>query len=123
MRTHSRWSRLLGFRNLGDGDSVLYASSSGFVLSGRPANAGIATTKSRRLPIEDADQINKEDRQTDPSTNKGAKGAKWAGSEAAAARTTGKKLMRMSKSNDVLDGNRRDMDESIRRDLDESDDE
>ena len=77
----------------------------------------------RRLPKEDADQINKEGRQIDPRTNKSAKVANWAVSEAAAARANGKKTKRVFKSNDVLDGGRRDVDERIRRDLDDSDDE
>ena len=55
--------------------------------------------------------------------NKHAKVAKWTVSEAAAARATGKKLKRVSKSDDVLDDCRPDVDESTRRNLDESDDE
>ena len=47
-------------RNLGDGTGPLCASSSNPVSSRRPANAGVATTQRRRLPKEDADQINKE---------------------------------------------------------------
>ena len=50
-------ANLQGFGNLGDGSGPLYASSSGPVSSRRPANAGVATTQSRRLPKEDADQI------------------------------------------------------------------
>ena len=101
----------------------MYASNSGPVSNGRPANVGVATTQSRRLPQEDADQINKEGRQTDPRTNQRAKVAKCAVSEAAAACADGKKTKRVSKSDDVLDGGRRDVDERTRRDLDESDDE
>ena len=112
---------LQGFGNLGDGAGSLYASNSGPVSNGRPANDGVATT--RRLPEEDADQINKEGRQTDPRTNKRAKVAKCTVSEAAAARADGKKTKRVSKSDDVLDGGRRDVDERTRRELDESDDE
>ena len=101
---------LQGFGNLGDGAGPLYASNFGPVSNGRPANAGIATTQSRRMPKEDADQIKEGDRQTDPRTSKRAKVAKWAVSEAAAARATGKKLKRVSKSDHVLDGCRRDVD-------------
>ena len=114
---------LQGFGNLGDGAGSLYASSSGPVSSRRPPNAGVATTQSRRLPKEDADQINKNGRQTDFRTNKRAKVAKWAVSEAAAARADGKKTKRVSKFYDVFDGRRRDVDERTRRDLDNSDDE
>ena len=81
------------------------------------------TTQSRRLPKEDADQINKDGRQTDPWTDKRAKVAKWAVSEADAARADGKTTKRVSKSDDVFDGGRRDVDERTRRDLDDSDDE
>ena len=116
-------ANLQGFGNLGDGAGPLYATSSGPVSSRRPANAGLAITQSRRLTKEDADQINKEGRQTDPRTNKRATVAKWAVSEAAAARADGKKTKRVSKSVDVLDGGRCDVDERTRRDLDESDDE
>ena len=106
-----------------NGAEPLYALSSGPVSSRRPANAGAAITQSRRLPKEDSDQINKDGRQTDPWTNKRAKVAKWAVSEAAAAHTDGKKTKRVSKSDDVIDGGRRDVDECTRRDLDDSDDE
>ena len=116
-------ANLQGFGNLGDGAKLLYALSSGPVSSRRPLNAGVATTQSRRLPKEDVDQINKNGRQTDPRTNKRAKVAKWAVSEAAAARADGKKTKRVSKSDDVFDGGRRDVDEPTRRDLDDSDDE
>ena len=112
-----------GFGNLGDTAGPLYALSSGPVLSRRPPNAGVATTQSRRLPKKDADQINKDGRQTDFRTNKRANVAKWAVSEAAAARSDGKKTKRVSKSDDVLDGGRRYVDERTRRDLDASDDE
>ena len=120
--THAE-ANLQGFGNLGDGAGPLYASSSWQVSSRRPANAGVAITQSRRLPKEDADQINKEGRFTDSRTNNRAKVAKWAVSEAAAARADGKKTTRVSKSDDVLDGSRRDVDERTRRDFDESDDE
>ena len=114
---------LQGFVNLGDGAWPLYASSSGGPGSnGRLTNAGVATMQSRRLPKEDADQINKENRKTDSRTNKRAKVAKWSVSEAAVARAAEKKPMRSCKSDDVLAGSRRDVDESTRRDLDESDD-
>ena len=112
-----------GFGNLGNGIGPLYASFSGPVSNGRFANAGVATTQSSRLPKEDANQINKEGRNTDSRTNKLAKVAKLSVSEAAVARAAGKKPKRSFKSDDVLDGNRRDLDERTRRDLDESDDE
>ena len=116
-------ANLQGFGNLGDGTGALYASSSGPVSSRRPSNAGVASTQCRRLSKEDADQINKEGRQTDPRTNKRDKVAKWAISEAATARADGKKTKRVSKSDDVLAGGRGDVDERTRRDLDKSDDE
>ena len=116
-------ANLQGFGNLGDETGPQYASSSGPVSSRRPVNAGVASTQSRRLPKEDTDQINKEDRQTDPRTNKRAKLAKWAISKAAAALADGKKTKCVSESDDVLDGGRRDVDERTWRDLDKSDDE
>ena len=116
-------ANLQGFGNLGDGAGPLYASSFGLVLSRRPANAGVATTQSRRLPKENADQINKDSRQTDPRTNKRAMVAKWAVSEAVAASADGKNTKRVSKSDDVLAGGRRDVDERTRRDFADSDDE
>ena len=116
-------ANLLGFGNLGDGAGPLYASSSGPVSSKRPPNAGVAITQSRRLPKEHADQINKDGRQTDSRTNKRAKVVKWAVSEAAAARANGKTTKRVSKSDDVFDGGRRDVDERTRLALDDSDDE
>ena len=75
------------------------------------------------MPKEDANQINKEGCQTDSRTNTRAKVAKLEISEVAAARADGKKTKREFKSDDVLDGGRRDVDERTRRDLDESDDE
>ena len=62
----------------------------------------------------------KGDRQTDHRTNKRAKVTKWTVSEAAVARSTGK-IKRVSTSDDVLNGRRRNVDERTRRDLDESD--
>ena len=112
-----------GFGNLGDRAKPLYSSSSGPVSNRRFANAGVATTQSRRLPKKDADQINKEGRNTDSRTNKRAKVAKWSVSEAAVARGVDKKPKRSFKSDDDLDGSRRDVDERTRRDLDEADDE
>ena len=109
------------FGNLGDRAGPLNASNSAQVSNGRPANAGIATTQSCRLPKNNANKIKHGDRKTDPRTNKRAKVAKWTVSEAAAARATGKNLKRVSKSDDVLDDCRRDVDERTRRDLDESD--
>ena len=49
---------LQGFGNMRDGAEPLYASTSGPVSSGRPANAEVQNTQPRRLPKEDADQIN-----------------------------------------------------------------
>ena len=111
---------LQGFGNLGDGAKPLYASNFGPVFNGRLANAGVATTQSCDLPKENADQVKEGDRQTNHRTNKRVKVAKWTVSEAAVARATGK-LKRVSKSDDVLNGRRRDVDERTRRDLDESD--
>ena len=124
MLTHLRWSKSARiWEFLGDGAGPLYASSSGPVSSRRPPNPGVATTQSRRLPKEDAEQINKDCRQTDSRTNKRAKVAKLAVSEAAASRADGKKTKRMSKSDAVFDGGRRDVGERTRRDLDDTDDE
>ena len=109
--------------NLGDGTGPLYASSSDPVSRRRPANAGVPTPQRRRLPKEDADKINKEGCKTDPRTNKRAKVSKWAVSKAAAARADGKKTKRVSKSDDVFDGGRRDVDKRTGRDLDDADDE
>ena len=114
---------LQGFGNLGDRAKPLYSSSSGPVSNRLFANAEVATTQSRRLPKKDADQINKEGRNTDSRTNKRAKVAKWSVSEASVARAVGKKAKRSFKSDDDLDGSRRYVDERTRRDLDESDDE
>ena len=113
---------LQGFGNLGDEAGPLYTSNSGAVCNGGFPNAWVATTQSCGLPKENADQI-KEGRKTDPRTNKRCKVAKWAVSEAAAARADGKKTKRVTKSDDVLDGGRRDVDERTRRNLDESDNE
>ena len=120
--THAE-ANLQGFGNLGDGAGPLYASSYGSVSSRSPPNAGIATTQSRRLPKEDADKINKDGRQTDSRTNIRAKVAKWAVSEAASARADGKTTKRVSKSDDVFHGGRRDLDKRTRRDFDDFDDE
>ena len=114
---------LQGFENLGDGAGPLYPSSPGPVSNGRFANAGVATTQSRRLPKEDEDQINKEGRNTDFQTNKRSKVAKWSISEAAVARAAGTKPKRSFNSDDILDGSRRDVNERTRRDFDEVDDE
>ena len=114
---------LQGFGNLGDGAGPLYASSSGPVSNKRFANARVATMQSSRLPKKAADQINKEGRNTDSRTNTRATVARWSVSKAAVARAVGKKPKRSFKSDDVLDGSRRDLDERTRRDIDESDDE
>ena len=117
--THAE-ADLQGFGNLGDGAKPLYAKNSGPVSNGRLANAGVAITQSCDLPKENADQVKEGDRKTDHWTNKRATVAKWTVSEAAVARATDK-LNRVSKSDGVLNGRRRDVDENTRRDLDESD--
>ena len=114
---------LQGFGNLGDGAGPLYASNTGPFSNRRPANAGVATMQSSRLPKENADKVKQGDRQTDTRTNKRATVAKWTVSKAAAARVTGKKLKRVSKSDDVLDGGCRDVNERTRRNHNKSDDE
>ena len=53
---------LQGFEYLQDGAGPLYASNSGPVSNGRPANAGVAPTQCRRLPKENADQVKEGDR-------------------------------------------------------------
>ena len=116
-------ANLQRFGDFWDGAKPLYASFSGPVSSRRPSNAGVATTQNRRLPKEDADQIKNNGRQTDLRTNKLAKVAKWAVSEAEAACADGITTKRVSKSGDVFDGGRRDVDERTRRDLDDSDNE
>ena len=73
------------------------------------------------MPKQDADKINYEDRQTDPRTNKRAKVAKWAVSEAAFARLVGKKPKRSCYFNYVLVGDCCNVYERTRRDLDKSD--
>ena len=60
MRTTHAEANLQGVRNVGDGAGPLYVSTTGLGLSGRFANAGVATTQSRRMPKETADQINDE---------------------------------------------------------------
>ena len=115
-------ANLQGVGNVGDKAWPLYTSTTGPGSSGRFANAVVATTQSHRMPNNDADQINDEGRQTDPLTNKRAKVSKWAVSEAASASLVGKQLKRSCKSNDFLDGDRFDVDELTRRDLNESDD-
>ena len=97
------------FGNLGNGAKPLYASNSGPVFNGRLANVGVATTQSCDLLKENADQVKEDDRQTDHRTNKRTKVAKWTVSEAPVACATGK-LKRVSKSDDVLNCRRRDID-------------
>ena len=70
-----------------------------------------------------ADQVNEGGRPTDLRTIKRFQVAKWAVSEAAAARAVGKKPKRSYKFDDVHDGGRRDVNKRNRRDLDESYDE
>ena len=112
---------LQGVGNVGDRAGPLHASTTGSGSSRRFANAGVATTQSLSMPKEDADEINNEGRQTDPRTNKRSKVAKWAVSKAASAHLVGKQQKRNCKSNYVLDGDRRDVDERTWRDLDKSD--
>ena len=102
----------------GDGPIHVVERTSLPVSTGRPAYAGGASKQSRRLPKEDADQIKTEEsgHSSDPRTKERAKVAKWGVSKAAAARVSGKKLKRVRKSDDVLDGCRHDVDESTRRD-------
>ena len=116
-------ANLHGVGYVGDGAEHLSASTTGSGSSVRFANAGVATTQSRRMPKKDADPINDKGRQTDSRTNKRSKVAKWAVSEVASASLVGQKQKRRDKSNDVLDGNRRDVDERTLRVLDESDNE
>ena len=109
--------------NVGDGAGPMYALTTGPGSSVRFANAGVASTQSRRMAKEDTDQINDEGRQTDSRTNKRSKVAKWAVSEVASASLVGKKPKRSCKSNDVLNADRREVDERTWRVLDESDNE
>ena len=112
-------ANLQGFGNLGDGARPDYALTSGPVSNGRIAHAGCATTQKRRRPKEERQSEGKEegDRQADPWTNKRAKVVKWAVLKAAAARVAGKQAKREHKSDNVVDGDRRDVDERTRRDL------
>ena len=119
--THAE-ADLQGFGNFGNGAGPLYASISGQISTGRFANAVVATSQSRLLN-ENADQVKEGDRQSDIRTTKRYKVAKWTVSEAAAARAPEKKAKRSCKSDDVLDGCRRNVDERTRRNLDESTDE
>ena len=114
-------ANLQGVGNVGNGAELLYASSTGPGTSGRFATAGVATTQSRRMPKEDADQLNDVGRQTDSWTIKRAKVSKWALSEAASAHLVGQKPKRSCKSNKVINGDRRNVDERTWRDFDESD--
>ena len=113
---------LQGLGNLGNGAGSLYASFSGLVTLEHLLNARLAITQSRRLPKIDANQINKENRKTDPRTNKRVKVDKLTISEAAPTYVTEEKLKRVSKFDDVLDGCRRDVNMRTRRDLDKFDD-
>ena len=111
---------LQGFGNLGNGAKPLYASNSGPVFNGRPANAEVARTQSRRLRKENADNVKEGDPLTNPWTNKRAV-VKWTVSKAAAARFATKKLKRVSNCDDMLEGCRRDVNKRTRRNLDKSD--
>ena len=119
--THAR-ADLLRFGNIGKEAWFLYASASNPVSSGRTANAGIATRQNQHLPKVDSDQINTKGPQTDPGTNKCAKVAKRAVSEAAAARATGTKHKSVCKFDDVFKGGRRDVNERTRHEFHKSDD-
>ena len=107
--THAE-ADLQKFGNFEIGAVPLYASTSDPGSSGRLANAEVASTQRRRLFISNTDKINKKrGRPNDPRTNKPAKVAKWAVSEASASRAAGNKPIRVPKSNDVLDNGRRDV--------------
>ena len=73
---------LQGLGNLGNGNGPIHVveRTSVPVSTGRPAYAGGASKQSRRLPKEDADQINQEEsgHSSDPLTKERAKVAKWA---------------------------------------------
>ena len=56
---HAR-DNLQGFEILNDGAGPLIASNSKPVFNGGPANAGVVSKQSFRMPKENADQINKE---------------------------------------------------------------
>ena len=85
-----------GFGNFGDRARLLYALNPDLVSNGRPAHTGVEITQSCCLPIENANRIKEENRQTNPRKNKRAKVAKSTVLEAAAARATGKKFKRVS---------------------------
>ena len=82
--THTK-ADLQGFEAFGDGAKPMYASNFGPVSNGRPPNAEVASTQSRRLPKENANLRQEVDCQTELRTNKRAKVSKWTISEAAAA--------------------------------------
>ena len=117
---------LQGFGNLGSGDGPNHVvkRTSIPVSTGRPTHAGGASKQSSRLPKEDADKIKEENGHiADPGTKERAMVAKRAVLEAAATLGIGQNHKRVCKSDDVLDGCRRDVDERTRRDPDEADDE
>ena len=82
---------------------------------------GVAITNSRRMPKEDADRINDENRQIDFRKNKHFKVAKWTVSEVASPSLVGKQPKRSCKWNDVFDGDCPDVDEQTWRVFDKSD--
>ena len=116
-------ANLQGFGNIGDGARPLNAFTTNSGSSGRPANGGVATKHSRRMPKETADQINDEGRKTDPRTNKRAKVANWEISEAASARYVETQPKRSCKFDAVFDSGRRDLKKRTQRDLDVSNNE
>ena len=119
--THAE-ANLQGFGNLKNRAGPLYASSFGPFSCRRLANAGVATTQSCRLPKEDANQL----------TNRAV--TPIFGRINALKLTNGRfqklqppsltdRRKRLSISDDLNYGGRRDLDERTRRDLDDSDDE
>ena len=62
------WANLKSLENLGDRARILFILFPGPVSSLRLPNTIVANTQYRRLPKEDADQINKDSCQTDPRT-------------------------------------------------------
>ena len=104
-------ANLQGVGNVGAGAGLQYALTFGSSSNGRFADAGVETTQSFRMPEEDAYQINDEGRQTDPWTKKSTTVDKWVISDATSLRLVETKPKRSCKTNDVLDGDRRDVDE------------
>ena len=113
MRTHSRWSRDARIWEFRRRSWTTVCLNSGPVFKERPTNAEVASTQSHRLFNENANQVKEGDSQTNPWTNTRAKVFKWKVSVAAFARVTEKRLKRVSKSDNMFDGCRRDVDKRI----------